>query len=50
MWLQYCTIFYMRPCPIYNCGLASVPDSKVHGANVEPIEADRTQLGPMMAP
>ena len=37
MWLQYYTIYQMRPCPIYNCGLANVPDSKVHRANVGPI-------------
>ena len=26
------------------------PDSKVHGANMGPPQADRTQVGPMMAP
>ena len=27
-----------------------VPDSKVHGANMGPSGADRTQVGPMLAP
>ena len=27
-----------------------IPDSKVHGANMGPSEADRTQVGPMLAP
>ena len=26
------------------------PDSKVHGANMGPSGADRTQVGPMLAP
>ena len=28
----------------------STPDNKVHGANMGPIWADRTQMGPMLAP
>ena len=28
----------------------SSPDSKVHGANMGPSEADRTQVSPMLAP
>ena len=28
----------------------AVPDSKVHGANMGPIWADRAQVGPMLAP
>ena len=27
-----------------------IPDSKVHGANMGPTAADRTQVGPMLAP
>ena len=30
--------------------LISIPDSKVHGANMGPTWADRTQVGPMLAP
>ena len=30
--------------------LGSTPDSKVHGANMGPSGADRTQVGPMLAP
>ena len=30
--------------------LNSIDDSKVHGANMGPIWADRTQVGPMLAP
>ena len=28
---------------------SGIPDSKVHGANMGPIWADRTQVGPMLA-
>ena len=30
--------------------LAGNPDSKVHGVNMGPSGADRTQVGPMLAP
>ena len=31
-------------------GARNYPDSKVHGANMGPSGADRTQMGPMLAP
>ena len=31
-------------------GLLSTPDSKIHGANMGPSGADRTQVGAMLAP
>ena len=45
----------MPQCPVStepadNITLAMNPDSRVHGANMEPIWADRTQVGPMLAP
>ena len=29
---------------------ANIPDSKVHGTNMGPSGADRTQVGPLLAP
>ena len=33
----------------YTSAVYSYPDSKVHGANMGPSGADRTQVGPMLA-
>ena len=38
--------FGMKLC--LSCGI--VPDSKTHGANMDPPGADRTKVGPMLAP
>ena len=40
------TIFLLT----HGCRIVHKPDSKVHGTNMGPSGADRTQVGPMLAP
>ena len=40
-------LYAIKHCPLLN---HTVPDSKVHGANMGPTWADRTHVGPMLAP
>ena len=45
-WLSDANFKYLE----YACPDRRVPDNKVHGANMGPSGADRTQVGPMLAP
>ena len=37
-------------CGLFGWCMVIIPDSKVHGAHMGPIRADRTQVDPMWAP
>ena len=47
-WTEEVQVMLLHWCQKYT--LTHIPDSKVHGANMGPSRADRTQMGPMLSP